>query len=93
MKDDVRRFGVITFGADVPPEARREHGIDGITNAEQYTIEGCGYRGRSYSGEKSKGSTNERGDGKLRTDSVTQHERDKLIYDKEHCFGELTVAI
>ena len=39
---------------------------DGIKNVEQYTI-GSGYgRERSYSGEKSEGSTNERGDDKLR---------------------------
>ena len=40
---------------------------DGITNVEQYTIGGGGCRrGRSYSGERPKGSTNERGDDKLR---------------------------
>ena len=40
---------------------------DCVTNVEQYTIGGggCG-RGCSYRGEKSEGSTNERGDDKLR---------------------------
>ena len=66
-------------------------------------------RRRSYSGEKYEGLTNERGDDKLRmgrirlgllaerrsnhSDSVTQSEREKLTYDKEHRFEELTIAI
>ena len=39
---------------------------DGIKNVEQCTVGGGYGRGRPYGGEKSEGSTNERGDDKLR---------------------------
>ena len=70
MKEGARRFQKLLHAEWMYHQRRGETWYtDGIANVEQYTIEGGGYgRGHSYNGEKSKGSTNERGDDKLRMD-------------------------